>query len=68
MIRAKQFMGSFARDMLELEYYWGCVKFASGRGAIHLHILGIAKNKTYLNYFYREKTKKPKIQVLQNYE
>ncbi len=36
-------MDEFARDALDLEYYWGRVEFAPGRGAIHLHILGIAK-------------------------
>lgn len=67
MMRAKQFMDEFARDALDLEYYWGRVEFASGRGAIHLHILGIGKNKAYLNDFYRAKSEHAKTMVLQRY-
>ena len=67
MMRAERFMDEYARHALELEYYWGRVEFAPGRGAIHLHILGIAKNKAYLNDFYRAKTEKKKIEVLQSY-
>ena len=51
MMRAQNFMDDFARKVLESEYYWGQVEFVSGRGAIHLHILGIAKNKAYLHDF-----------------
>ena len=40
--------GQVARDALDLEYYWGRVEFASGRGAIHLHILGIGKEQGLL--------------------
>ena len=60
-------MDEYAWHALELEYYWGRVEFAPGHGAIHLHILGIAKNKTYLNNFYRSKSEKEKIEVLQKY-
>ena len=67
MMRAKQFMDEFARDALDLEYYWSRVEFASGRGAIHLHILGIGKNKAYLNDFYRAKLERAKMMVLQRY-
>ena len=67
MMRAKRFMDEFARDALDLEYYWGRVEFASGRGAIHLHILGIGKDKAYLNDFYRAKTEQAKTRVLQKY-
>ena len=38
-------MDIFAQEVLNLEYYWGRVEFESGHGAVHLHILGIAKNK-----------------------
>ena len=61
MHRAKTFMDIFAQEVLNLEYYWGRVEFASGRGAIHLHILGIAKNKGYLPQFYCAKTEDEKI-------
>ena len=67
MVRAKRFMDTYARDVMNLEYYWGRVEFASGRGAIHLHLLGIAKDKAYLHDFYRAKTEKQKVKVLQEY-
>ena len=60
-------MDEFAREALELEYYWGRVEFAPGCGAIHLHIVGIAKNKAHLHDFYKAKTEQNKIEVLQNY-
>lgn len=67
MKRAKIFMDTFAKDALDLEYYWGRVEFASGRGQIHLHILGIAKNKAYLNDFYNAKCEDDKTEVLAKY-
>ena len=67
MHRAKVFMDGFAREVMDLEYYWGRVEFASGRGQIHLHILGIAKNKAYLLDFYKAETEEDKILVMQNY-
>ncbi len=67
MRRAKTFMDGFAREVMDLEYYWGRVEFASGRGQIHLHILGIAKNKAYLSDFYKAKSEADKIRVMQDY-
>ena len=67
MKRAKIFMDTFAKDALDLEYYWGRVEFASGRGQIHLHILGIAKNKAYLHDFYNAKSEDDKVDVLAKY-
>ena len=60
-------MDIFAREVLNLEYYWGRVEFATGCGAIHLHILGIAKNKAYLPRFYCAETEDEKIKVLEDY-
>ena len=67
MTRAEHFMDRFAREAFDLKYYWGRVEFAPGRGAIHLHILGIAKNKAYLQDFHNTKGEKKKTEVLQNY-
>jgi len=67
MDRAKTFLDEFARDVLELEYYWGRIEFAPGRGAVHLHLLGIAQNKAYLHNFYQARSEKRKIKVLQKY-
>ena len=30
MKRAKEFMEGYAREILGVEHYWGCVKFAGG--------------------------------------
>jgi hypothetical protein len=35
---------SYEKKALQIEHYWGRVEFAPGRGAIHLHIVAIAKN------------------------
>ena len=67
MTRSKQFLDVFARDVLELEYYWGRVEFAPGRGAIHLHLLGIAKDKAYLRKFYAARTETQKVKALESY-
>jgi hypothetical protein len=67
MKRANEFMDGYARDVLGIEYYWGRVEFAAGRGQIHLHILGIAKNKAYLHDFYRAETEQDKTDVMEKY-
>ena len=64
---AKTFMDQFARNVLLVEYYWGWVEFASGRGQNHLYLLGIAKEKGYLNDFYRARTEVEKIRILEKY-
>ena len=67
MRRAKKFMDTYAREVMDLEYYWGRVEFASGRGQIHLHILGITKGKAYLKDFYKAKSEEEKARVMQVY-
>ena len=56
--RLKRFIDCFARDLLDLEYYWGRVKFSPGCSAIHVHLLAIAKDKAYLNDFYQARGEK----------
>ena len=41
---------------IRIEHYRGRVEFAPGQGQIHLHMLGIAKNKAYLKDFYKAKS------------
>ena len=65
MKRADEFMDGYAQDVLGIEYYWGRVKFASGRGQIHSYILGIAKKKAYLHDFYRAETEQDKTDVIE---
>ena len=45
----------------------GGVELAAERGQIHLHILGMAKNKAYIHEFYRTKTKQGKTDVMEKY-
>ena len=54
MIQAKTFMSGVVKKCLGIEHYWGRVEFASGRGAIHLYMLGIAKDRAYLYDFTRQ--------------
>ncbi len=56
MKRAKSFMGAVVKKALGIKHYWCGVKIAPGRGAIHLHIIGIARDKVYLQEFYRAST------------
>jgi hypothetical protein len=44
MRRAKSFMSTVVKMALGIEHYWGRVEFAPGRGAIHVHIIAIAKD------------------------
>ncbi len=52
MKRGKSFMATVVKEALGIGHYWGRVEFAPGRGAIHLHIIGIAIDKAYLLAFY----------------
>ena len=49
MKRARSFMNNVLKEALDIEHYWGRVEFAPGRGQIHLHMLGIAKDRAYLD-------------------
>jgi hypothetical protein len=49
---ANSFMKTVMKNALGIEHYWGRVKFAPGREAIHSHIVAIAKNKAYLQNFF----------------
>ena len=67
MRRAKSFMSTVVKTALGIEHYWGRVEFAPGRGAIHLHIVAIAKDMAYLQDFYHAKTVEDKAAVVNNY-
>jgi hypothetical protein len=40
------------------------VEFAPGRGAIHLHVVAIAKDRAYLQDFFKASTLEEKAKVL----
>ncbi len=67
MKRAKPFMATVVKEALGIDHYWGRVEFAPGRGAIHLHIIGIAQDKAYLRAFYQASTPEEKAEVLDKY-
>ena len=67
MKRARSFMSTVLKDALDIDHYWGRVEFAPGRGQIHLHMLGIAKDEAYLNDFYKAKTIEDKAIVVDKY-
>ena len=67
MKRAKSYMVTVFKKALGIEHYWGRVEFAPGRGAIHLHIIGISRDKAYLQEFYQAKTPEEKSDVLDKY-
>jgi hypothetical protein len=51
MRRAKSFISTVIKLALGIEHYWGHAEFVPGRGAIHLHIVAIAKDMAYLQDF-----------------
>jgi hypothetical protein len=67
MKRAHSFMKTVMKNALQIDHYWGRVEFAPGRGAIHLHIVAIAKDRAYLQDFYRASTLEDKAEVLNSY-
>jgi hypothetical protein len=67
MKKAKSCMGTVVKKALGIKHYWGRVEFARGRGAIHLHIIGIARDKAYLWNFYHASTNEEKADVLDKY-
>ncbi len=61
------FMKTVMKNALRIDHYWGRVEFALGRGAIHLHLVAIAKDRAYLQDFYRATSLEEKAEVLNNY-
>jgi hypothetical protein len=66
MKHANSFMKTVMKKALQIERYWSRVEFAPGKGAIHLHIVAIAKNKAYLQDFYNASSLHQKAEVLNN--
>ncbi len=60
-------MVTVVKKALGIDYYWGRVEFAPGRGAIHLHIIGITRGQAYLQAFYQARTSEGKGEVLDKY-
>ncbi len=60
-------MATVVKTALGIEHYWGHVEFAPWRGAIHLHIVAIAKDMAYLQDFYHVKTAEDKAAVVDKY-
>ena len=67
MKRAQSFMKNVLSKALGIEHYWGRVEFAPGRDQIHLHMLGIAKKKAYLEDFYKARSLEDKAAVVDKY-
>ncbi len=67
MRRAKSFMATVIKTALGIEHYWGRVEFAPGRGAIHLHIVAIAKDMAYLQDFFHAKTTEDTAAIVNKY-
>jgi hypothetical protein len=52
MTKVDLFMESVGKDLFGIEHYWGRFEFAAMRGQIHLHLLGISRDKTVNRTFY----------------
>jgi hypothetical protein len=60
-------MATVVKTAFGIEHYWSRVEFAPGRGAIHLHIVAIANDMAYLQYFFHAKTTENKAAVFNKY-
>ena len=67
MKRSKLFLNTVVKNGMRIEHYWARVEFAPGRGQIHLHLLGIGKDKSYLVDFHKAPTEDEKVKVLEEY-
>lgn len=67
MKRSKVFLNTVVKKGMRIEHYWARVEFAPGRGQIHLHILGIGKDKSYLMDFHNAKSEEEKVGVIDQY-
>ncbi len=67
MKRVNSFMKTVMKNALQIEHYWGRGEFASGRGATHLHLVAIAKNRAYLQDFFKVSTLEEKAILLNNH-
>ncbi len=67
MKRAKSFMATVVKKALGINHNWGRVEFAPGWGAIHLHMICIARHKAYLRAFYQARTFEEQTEVLGKY-
>ena len=57
-------MKEVTKEALDIYHYWGRVEVAPGRGQIHLHMLGILKDRVYLEKLYRTITIKVKVSMV----
>jgi hypothetical protein len=67
MKRVDSFTKTVMKNAFQIDHYWGCMELAPGRGAIHLHLVAIAKDRTYLHNFYSATSLEEKAEVLNNY-
>jgi hypothetical protein len=67
MKRIKTIMATVVKKALEIDHYWGRVEFAPRKGAIHLHMICIARYRVYLWAFYQARTTEEKADILNQY-
>ena len=65
--RVKDWMESFAKDVLKVTHWFVRFEFAKGRGEIHAHILAVADNMEIFVEAYKANKEEEKIDILSNY-
>ena len=65
--RVKDWMETFAREVLKVTNYFVRFEFAKGRGEIHAHILAIADNMNVFVKAYNADNEPKKIEILSEY-
>ncbi len=66
MKRSKKFLECVVKKALGIKHYWGHVEFTP-KGNISLHLLGIANDPNYLNYYFHARNQREKDIVISDY-
>jgi len=65
--RVKDWMETFAKEVLKVKHYFVRFEFAKGRGEIHAHILAVADNIKIFEQAYQAKSDEQKVQIMSDY-
>ena len=65
--RVKDWMETFAKEVLKVTHYFVRFEFAKGRGEIHAHILAVADNLDIFVNAYKADNEQKRVEILSDY-
>jgi len=65
--KVKDWMETFAKDVLQVKHWFVRFEFAKGRGEIHAHILAVAENASFYMAAHNAQTDEEKIEIFSKY-